>query len=170
MPSLRKKVVGIIFDKQGNVLLGKYSPDYYHGNKLKTKSDRTLPGGGKEETEKYKDSILREIYEEVGILPKHLHIVYRYKNFYFKRYKSAQKQRFREERWGEFQWKKQKVFVLFFDGKQDIDLNITGELINYKRININQIKDYVDHKFVKFLRLNLLKKIIKEHLYSMNNW
>jgi len=161
--SFRKKVTGIIFDKNGKVLIWQYSPSYVMTKKWS--KTRSFPWWGKDIDERYKESLFREIHEEVWIKPEELSIVYKYKNYYFKKYNSAKKQRVEKQRWIHYKGKKQRIYLMYFDWeKKNIDLSIADEFGRFKWIKLDEISQYMDPQFIKFLKIKELKEILYAYL------
>lgn len=161
----RKKVIGIIFNKDKEVLIWKYNGKLWSKwFGYNTRINRTFPGGWKEGWEHFHDALLREIYEEVGLNTDHLNIIYKYKRFYFYKYKSKQKTRLHEQRWRNYKGKKQRIYILYFNGeKSEINTEITSEFSKTKRIHIEEIPNYLHTKLVRFIKLDSVKHIINEH-------
>jgi len=163
MIKLRKKVVAIIFNKDGKILIWKYSSDYFNWSILH-QSNWTFPGWWKEYSENYKESLFREIHEEVWILPNKLEIIYKYKNFFYKRYSSITQKWFVKYRHKSFRWKKQKTFILKFNwDNKNINLGITDEFWKYKWVYVNELSNYIDNRFIDFIDIAFLNGVIAKN-------
>jgi len=162
----RKKVVWLIFDQNQQILVWKYSEHYTNDTNL----HRTFPGGGKEEWESYQSTLYKEIYEEVNIHKKNLTLIHKCKRDYYQRYNSYKKKRISISKGNKFQWKRQRLFILYFHGnKKSIHLNNCNELSEYKRITINQLQEYISPQLTNFLIKKGIIQLITQYISHLTS-
>lgn len=166
--TLRKKVSAIVFDKDGDILLWKYCPDYKNRSKLDKNiqnNKRTFPWWAKEPKEKFREALYRELNEEVSIAEKNLNFVYTYTHPYYKRYPTKTKKRFGVYRQISINWKKQRFFVLFYSWKkEDTKTSNINEFCQIKRVSLEKLDQNISSKILHFLNKEKLTKIIKNYL------
>lgn len=138
---MRQNVLAIIQNPDWKVLIWKYT---VHGKSW------TFPKWWKEKWESDHEALFREIYEETWISLENLQIILEVPEVYEKLF-SPEEIKWKIANKGEHHiWKQEKIFILAFDGKWDINLSITNELSEYKWIKKSEIKKYISNQ--DFLR------------------
>lgn len=153
----RQNVLAIIFNKEWKVLVWQ--------NKWWWQ-DRTFVKWWIEKWESKEETLYREIYEETGLKEDILKIVYEYKKA-FKKDFSPEEIKWKIENKNEYyKWKKDHIFVVFYNWWWEINLWITNELIDYKWICVNEIKNYIkNEKLLSLIDTQFLTSIISNDIW-----
>ena len=119
-----------------------------------------------EKWESKETALYREIYEEIWLKENALKIIYEYKKAFIKDF-SPEEIKWKIENKNEYyKWKKDHIFVVFYNWWWKINLGITNELIDYKRISVNEIWKYIkNEKLLSIIDTQFLTSIINN-----GNW
>lgn len=148
----RQNVLAIIFNEEWKVLV--WQNRWWW-------QDWTFIKWWIEKWESKKSALYREIYEEVWLKEDTLEIIYEYKKT-FKKDFSPEELKWKIENKNEYyKWKKDHIFIVFYNWWWKINLWITNELIDYKRISVNEIWKYIKNdKLLSIIDVQFLTSII----------
>ncbi|MFA6537368.1 MAG: WecB/TagA/CpsF family glycosyltransferase, partial [Patescibacteria group bacterium] len=140
----RKNVVGVIFNKSGEVLIQKNRRFINHWQ---------FPQGGVDKNENFEQAILREIEEELGIKPKFLQITK----------KIPQTNTYVAPRYGQllqgYKGQEQTAFLLNFTGEiSDIKFQGSEEVEEIKFVPVDQVEKLLHRDRAKFWQI--IKKYV----------
>ncbi len=149
----RQNALAIIFNKEWYVFIWKNALWW---------QDWTFPKWGVEMWETLNEALFREIYEETWLIQQDLKIVHQFENSFKKdfsqeeiEWKILNKNEF-------FIGKEDHMFLLSYNDKWTINLEITWELIDFKWVSVNEIEKYIENKkLIDLIKLDFLAEKIK---------
>ena len=161
MREYRQNSLAIVFNEEWQIFLGK--------NAL-WDQDRTFPKGGIEQGETREDAIYREIYEETGLTKDVLNIVHEF-DIPFRKDFSQEEIEWKIRNKNEyFIWKEDYIFLVMYNGQGHIDLTVTWELIEYKRVPIKKVTEYIHNKkLMDLIDLDVLEIRILDQWHRLEN-
>lgn len=149
----RQNVLAIIFNTNGECFIGKNS---WWGQ------DWTFPKGWIEIWESATDALYREIYEETWLIRDTLKVLCKMPTTLKKTFSKQELEWKIKNKKEYFIWKEDHIFILRYDDKWEIDLNITKELLEYKWISLTDIKMYIDNMtLLSLINIPTLKELIQ---------
>ncbi len=144
MPVYRPNVAAILVQKDSRILICERSGK---------KGAWQFPQGGVDKNETPKQTLFREVREEVGVKKKHLSILKK---------KSGYRYRFPDEKlkWGKFHGQKQVYYLCLFHGSDsDIDLGKKGaEFQNFRWI----FPDQFDLRWLPAFKRKVYRKVLRD--------
>lgn len=149
----RQNVLAIIFNGNWSIFIWK--------NAL-WGQDRTFPKWGIQGEETFLEALFREIYEETWLSQQDLEVVCQFKNSFKKdfskeeiEWKIANKNEF-------FVGKEDHMFLLKYNDKWAVNLEITWELIDFKWVPVTDLEKYIENKkLIELIGLSSLEEKIK---------
>lgn len=146
----RKNVGAVILNSKKQIFVGKRFGTSFAGNFLQ------MPQGGIKDDETEEEALMREIKEEVGILPNIFNIVKKTEGYYY--YEIPQKMR--KSVWNNiYIGQKQRWFLLSFNGK-DEDINVNTDFPEFEGWKWLEPKEVIEH--VISFKKDIYKKIFLE--------
>ena len=155
----RQNVLAIIFKQKGEVFLWKNATRW---------QDRTFPKWWVVYEETHQDALFREILEETGLKKETLEIVYSFEIPFRKEFSQEEIEWKIKNKNEYFVGKEDYMFLVKYDGMWTVDLSITWELIEYKRVLIKDIWKYIDNvKLLNLINLDHLETVIMDQCQKM---
>ncbi|MDD2486814.1 MAG: NUDIX domain-containing protein [Candidatus Gracilibacteria bacterium] len=146
MEKIKKKIIAIIINSEGDVIIGKYngpSPTW------------TLPKGGINDGENKTDALFREIYEELGLEKDKFDMIRELEDIFERHFTDEEiekKVKINGEGYG-YSISEHHVFILRFRGNEnEIDIGVTNEFSEYKWIRYSEIPNYLNRELCEFLK------------------
>ena len=153
--SYRRKSKAIICNAQGDILIARYNSPWEDWV-----AKRWIPGWWIDDNETYLHWIIREIYEEVGIIEKELQLVYTYPGYFSYKYSTDGKQWLQKQKNRYEDGEKIKFYVFRFLGDYHLDLSKSEEFEDYKWVDLHSFLEIHKPTVEKYLLSADIARII----------